>query len=504
MKILFLYPKVLYSTWPYPGDFLNEVFHVGSATFPQIAASVSGHEMEILDARVSPISKKKYLEKLRGRDVVCLSVVSPFHALNSELTIKIIKKINPETKIILGGHHSTFYDREWVNKGADIVIRREGDITFKETIEALDGGTDLSDVSGITYSTEDGEIRVNPDRELIANLDSLPLAKWELINYRLYNAYLNSNGYAGVVESSRGCPHPCNFCVSNTMWYMRQRYKSPERVFEEIARLRKLGITQILISDDNFGENPEIESRIFEKLLQENIDVNFFAFIRADNVLKHPELFKLAGRAGLRLAAIGYETDEAEALKTMEKGLQNNTLPLDYKRVYEILYDAGVYVSAQFLGGYPLAYSSPNKNKLPKSEICDSCAVSIFIPMRGVKGLSKFEKMGVQFKDMFYHERFLSAYTYKNRRQANAKETLGPGRFIEMASLIGSFFSRNYVARHFSRGLVKSLFSSALKLNKNRLLDFFTCINPMNSPDEAQKKIVSKYLNDEFVKKICE
>ncbi len=183
MKVLILTPQALYRRWPTTPDTTKMMTNAAPVTMPQLAAALKGREVRILDGNVYDLPLKDYAALIRWADVVGINVMCSYAALNTELNLKFIKKLRPELPVVMGGHHPTFQDAEWLERGADAVVRREGEITFPELVSALEAGAPLSGVAGVSWRDRNGGICRNPDRPLIKDLDTLPLPRWDLVDF---------------------------------------------------------------------------------------------------------------------------------------------------------------------------------------------------------------------------------------------------------------------------------------------------------------------------------
>ncbi|MFA4887601.1 MAG: cobalamin-dependent protein, partial [Candidatus Nanoarchaeia archaeon] len=76
--------------------------------------------------------------------------------------------------IIGGGYHASKFPEEILEKGVDIALRGETDITITELIDYLDGKKKLEDVKGISY-IKDGQIVTTLPQPKVMNLDEIPL-----------------------------------------------------------------------------------------------------------------------------------------------------------------------------------------------------------------------------------------------------------------------------------------------------------------------------------------
>ena len=144
MRVLLLMPRAIYESWPVPNDFISRIYSVPAVTLPQVAAAVPPPStVEVLDCLVERQSFADYKRRLASYDVIGMNVTASLTALNTEITVKLIKRLNPRCTVVVGGHHATFYDREWVEKGADVVVRREAEVSFRKVVEALRDGRTL-------------------------------------------------------------------------------------------------------------------------------------------------------------------------------------------------------------------------------------------------------------------------------------------------------------------------------------------------------------------------
>src|SRR5690554_1758202 len=89
-----------------------------------------------------------------------------------------LKKVSPDLLIVAGGPEVTYDPVETLedNPALDIIVKGEGEETFKELLAALADRKKeaLEKIPGLVYRDEEGKIRENQERELICNLDTIP------------------------------------------------------------------------------------------------------------------------------------------------------------------------------------------------------------------------------------------------------------------------------------------------------------------------------------------
>jgi len=205
---------------------------------------------------------------------------------NIEETIKVIqmiKKIDPNIKIVLGGPEVTYDCHYWLNRipEVDCIVMGEGEATFKELLEVFSKGNDLSDVKGISYRSN-GKIKINQQREKL-DLKSLPSP------YRFEEDIPHLSKRIVYMETSRGCPFSCQFCLSSIE--VGVRYFNREAVKEDIRYLMKNGAKTIKFVDRTFNISRSYAMDMFQFLIDEHLPGVVFQFeITAD--IMRPEVIQ--------------------------------------------------------------------------------------------------------------------------------------------------------------------------------------------------------------------
>lgn len=382
-----------------PDDFTRYFIKIPNVTYPLLAASirdVSNTQVQIRDFLFENISNEKYKELICNTDIFCINAMADVVALNIEVNIELIKRIHPDATIILGGHHATFFSEDWLKRGVDFIVLHEGEKSLPTLIRNLINNETDAEIDGvISQKTAKADILNNHNK--VENLDDTPFPRFELTNYRYYNLFRFHKGYTASIETSRGCVHNCRFCTIPVYWGNRQRIKSSERVIEEIKYLYKLGVRQIAIIDDNFFASPERDFRIFEYLVNNGFnDILFGSFLRADHVLKYPDLIKIAAKAGLRKVFVGLESDSPEDIDKMGKHIGSEYVER-YPEIYNILHNLGIYVYGFYLTGFPFQ----KRNRLPRKKVADILLYSDWKPRKFTQMSDKYN-----IQDNFYWLRF--------------------------------------------------------------------------------------------------
>jgi len=355
MKILFLEPPR--RTWPYMNYEDNYLTKQSYLSLAACLRHAGFRRVEILDCMPRRIGWKS-LERLLIEKRPDVLAVGENHALYANEAIKafrLAKTVLPRVTTIAGGaHFSHLADAclgapptprsapppPWlrVQPGLiDFIVKGEGERTLVDLVGRLAGGNpDPDTCQGIAFH-RDGQAIHTPVRPLIQDLDSLPLPAYDLLDMDLYgrSSLLFSPG-GTTISHSRGCAHSCSFCVWWTQMARRSidavtgaehltpcwRTRSPERTVEEIdllsRRYRKKGLVFV---DDCFNLDPRWNARFARLLKDSRLHVNWFAFMRADYLVRDHDSGILGElvQAGLSHVSIGAERIEDSELAAFGK-----------------------------------------------------------------------------------------------------------------------------------------------------------------------------------------
>ncbi|MEW6657917.1 MAG: radical SAM protein [Thermodesulfobacteriota bacterium] len=241
-------------------------------------------------------------------DLVCISSITSTAPRAYELADYYRGQGVP---VIMGGAHSSFVVRESLDH-ADYVICGEGDEALPELVAALNSGGDLGALHNLAY-LEGGTLRQNPWRPFLENLDDLPIPNYEVVHD--WNARRGRRFVS--IATSRGCPFNCRFCGVIKLFGRKYRYNSVDRVMEEI-RQNGVKAHHVFFCDDNFTADRNRIKELCQRLLQENLKIEWSAQVRVE-AAKDEELMALMARAGCYCVFVGLESINPATLKLYNK-----------------------------------------------------------------------------------------------------------------------------------------------------------------------------------------
>ncbi len=285
-----------------------------------VAASVPGHECRVLDLRLEPDAAFERALADFAPDVVGVTAYSA-EAEAAKALCRRARAARPGTTVVVGGHHATMAPEDLLAEAAvDVLVLGEGEATFPELVSALAAGGDLGRVAGLAFR-RDGEAVFTGPRPLIADLDRLPMPDWSLVARYQPHYFLSVMGAVGTVETSRGCPYDCSFCSVWVFYNRRYRKKSPSRVMAELDRLPD-GIDVVGFVDDEFWVDADRALELAGLIAARPAGWRgrrwkFWAQVRADDIVRRPELVSRWAAAGLKVLLLGIESCKESELRDL-------------------------------------------------------------------------------------------------------------------------------------------------------------------------------------------
>jgi radical SAM superfamily enzyme YgiQ (UPF0313 family) len=252
---------------------------------------------------------------------------------------------------IVAGADATDHAATYLDRGADVVIAGEGEITLGDVLDTLAGKRPgaLSSVEGVWLRGSDGRVVRTPARQIVRELDTLPLPAWDLVDVPKYEALWRArHGYFSMnIVTTRGCPYHCNWCAK-PIYGQRYTARSPEHVVDEIAWLKRTYRPDHLwIADDIFGLKPGWIARFAELVQARDAAVPFKCLLRADQVT--PAVAAALKAAQCRTVWVGAESGSQRILDAMEKGTRVEHVAA----ATTLLREAGIDVGFFLQFGYP-------------------------------------------------------------------------------------------------------------------------------------------------------
>jgi radical SAM superfamily enzyme YgiQ (UPF0313 family) len=346
MKILYVNPARLASG-------LDAIIKGPPLALISIAGAVPDHDAKLFDFKIHKYRENQFRKELNRNDIVAISSMTP--QISSALEVAEMAKKQGCTTI-LGGYHPTLAP-EYVasHEYVDYTVRGEGEHTFRELVDYIDGNkhkVDLKDIAGVSY-LRNGNVFHNANRPLEPNLDNFPMPRRDLLDDKKY-VYLGAR--VSPLESSRGCPHSCKFCCIVKMWkdpsqHIVYRSKSTKRIMQELYDIDWRN-DFVFFCEDNFTIQIKRTKEILETIYKSGVHnkLHLSCQSRIDTLYKNPWLVDLMAKAGMKQVFLGIESVHQQSLNAMNK---RNLTPEMTRKVVDMLHDRGISIFGGIIIGFP-------------------------------------------------------------------------------------------------------------------------------------------------------
>lgn len=292
------------------------------------SARRAGHEVRLVDLQVeSHHDFFRLLESFRP-DVAVFSLNYLANVPEVVDLARAAKDRLPSCFTCIGGHSASFIAKDLLAHGEgriDCVLRGEGEAGFPRLLEALE--EDWNSVHRVPGAvTAEGS---GPPPGFMDNLDDISPARDLARHRRKY--FLGTLDPCASIEFSRGCPWDCAFCSAWTFYGRSYRVMSPEKVVEDLARIREPGV---FIVDDVAFIQDRHGFEIGEAIARRGIRKEYYLETRGDVLLRNKDVFRFWKTLGMEYMFLGVEAiDEAGlALYRKRVSLSKNFEALEFAR----------------------------------------------------------------------------------------------------------------------------------------------------------------------------
>lgn len=341
---------------PYPVlETIRRVHHLimlEPLEFGYLAASVAPcHDISVLDLRIVRCPEQKFVQRLRSYrpDLVGISGYTHEAAQVKHLA-RIVRKMLPHAKIVVGGPHATVLPSDYNLDCFDAIVRGEGCAPFRAVTEAAVDGGDFSGIENVLVPGENFD-RATAELPLYPDLASLPSPRRDLWDPRHYFCIWPSEKHpdwqsifpaVSLVRTSFGCLMECSFCVVPRLCGRKHLARDPEAVASEIASLAN---EHVYFCDDETFIDTAHASHLAEAIKKRGVRKRYFAWARSTTVNRAHDLFELWRSIGLDTVFLGFEAASDEQLKALVK----HSSVSENERAHTTLHNIGIAVQAGFM-----------------------------------------------------------------------------------------------------------------------------------------------------------
>lgn len=276
-----------------------------------------GFECMMRDYPVENGTWQSVAEDIKGFSPSMLIIYTTITSVKEDLrACKLAKETNTDIITIAKGGDTTIRPEERLELCADldIAIIGEPELTLLEIAQ----GKNLKDIKGICYR-ENGKIVRTPKRPFIRDLDSLPFPSRHLLDQSKY-VRPDTGEILTTIQSSRGCPAKCIYCLSRVVGGADLRLRSPKNVVDELEHcIREYGIRNFFFRADTFTWDKEWVIEVCKEIIDRKLDIQWVANSRANTV--DDERLIWMKKAGCWLISFGVESGNQHILDMTQKGI---------------------------------------------------------------------------------------------------------------------------------------------------------------------------------------
>lgn len=227
------------------------------------------HDVSTMEATINQKTKDIAVRAAENKpDLVGISTYI-WNAGKLPELIEYLRCLLPDVKILLGGPEASCNAEYWIKNGADYVLCGEGEYSFPMFLDAFaksDAGA-LEMIAGLCFC-KDREITVLQHCNDKSGADSVSLN--EYINPYSDEYFERLSGRIAYIETSRGCPFSCSYCLSGSSSYEAKkgvRFFPLDDMKERIYALSLSGTQTIKFVDRTFNCNSDRAYAILEYVI---------------------------------------------------------------------------------------------------------------------------------------------------------------------------------------------------------------------------------------------
>ncbi len=382
---------------------LKRIFKGEPFSLEVLAGPLCEHDVRIFDGKCEPSDTLFDLASSWQPDIV------GFTALTCETNTVIrqaatIRNIVPAITVV-GGNAATCHPESFNRSEFDYVAIGLAKKSFAELVNCLAAGKSAFGIGGIARVEASKPLswKPRPYSRKDAMEDVAP--RYDLVSQYRSHYYLEQLGLAmGFVVTAYGCTHACSFCTIPGLTGGKYLTQSADSVVRDIRLLGDIPFVR-MVDANTFGNKAQA-MELCRKIQKAGIRKKYFADVRADTVIRHPDLIAAWKEAGLYAVVVGFEDLAAERLEAYNKKYSGSAV----RRAIDILHDLGVVIVGDFIASpdYVEADFQRLEGFIVKNRI-EIPVISVLTPMPGTP-LYQAKKTDIVITDLDYYT-FTNAVT---------------------------------------------------------------------------------------------
>jgi radical SAM superfamily enzyme YgiQ (UPF0313 family) len=348
--------------------------------------------------------------------------------------------------VVLGGIHVTAVPDEAALR-ADAIVIGEAEDTWPELI----------------HDFENNRLQKRYEKPARDSLGNLPHPRFDLMDPKKYIRSFFSPMPLIPIQTGRGCSHDCDFCATTKFYGAKIRHRPIEDILAEIKSSK--GHTFFFV-DDNLTADYKWAKEFFKAL--KPLQIRYHC--QMDTLVhRKPELVELAANSGCFHAYVGFESQDPEVLKSVNKRFNQ---PQEYKNVFRLLDKYNIACYASFIVGFDND-TMEGMEYTVNFLIEQKAAFAAFFPLCPFPGTPLYQRLKdnnrLFFDDWWLHKReFREKMNYVGIRYADNQI---PGYILSRQAL-HDFYSYSSIVKRFLPPRKNTMFSFLANIDINHRLRF--------------------------------
>jgi len=306
-----------------------------------------GKKVSLIDSTFETIAEWRQSILIQQPDVVAfyINLMTKVEVLRQ---LEYLKRQLPNTTFVAGGPDITYNQQEYLNAGFDVLVIGEGEQTMLELINALESGSNLDTVAGISF-IKDGTLNQNESRVKIKEMPSLPFPDRSAIPFEKYlQVWQEHHGKRTAnISTQRGCPYTCKWC-STAVYGQSYRRNAPEKVVEEILHLRDdFNVEALWFVDDVFTVSHKWIDQLRTEFAKNDLSIPFEIITRAERL--NEKVLQQLKEMGCFRIWIGAESGSQRIIDKMDRRVTLEKVQEMMQLTQKLGMEAGTFIMV----GYP-------------------------------------------------------------------------------------------------------------------------------------------------------